>query len=81
MKMITLIAAAIAAAAPAAAPAAPMQMPADAHAQHQQAPQGHEQHGQMAAMGDDCCCKDMMEKMHSGHYMDGKKGHQEHTGR
>ena len=51
--MITLIAAAIAAAAP--APAAPMQMPADAHAQHQQAPQGHEQHGQMAAMGDDCC--------------------------
>lgn len=66
--MMTLIAAAIAA----AAPAAPAQMPSDAHAQHQQ--------GQMAEMKD-CCCKDMMDKMHSDKKMDGMQDHQEHGAR
>ena len=76
--MMPLIAAALAA----AAPATPTQIPADAHAQHQQmAPgQGHEQH-QMADMGKDCCCKDMKDKMHSDHDMDGMQHHQEHGGR
>ena len=66
--MITLIAAAIAA----AAPTPPMQMPSDAHSQHQQ--------GQMAEMKD-CCCKDMMDKMHSDKKMDGMHGHPEHGAR
>ena len=66
--MISLIAAAIAA----AAPAAPMQMPSDAHQQNQQ--------GHVAEMKD-CCCKDMMEKMRSGHDMKGMQDHHEHGGR
>jgi hypothetical protein len=69
--MMTLIAAAIAA----APPSVPMQMPANAPAMHQQQAQQ-----QMAEMKDDCCCKDMMEKMHSGHDMDGMQHHQEHHG-
>ena len=62
--MLNLIVAALVAAAP-AAPAAPAQ-PADAHAQHGQmgAKQpGQMDHGKMAEMKD-CCCKDMMAKMH-----------------
>jgi hypothetical protein len=74
--MLNLIAAALAVAQPS--------VPADAqaqHAQHQQAGQkGHEQHGQMAKMGKECCCKEMMEKMRSGHDVDRKQGHQEHGG-
>ena len=66
--MLNMIAAALAAAQP-AAPAPP----ADAHAQHQQ--MGHQpgamnsapmKPGMMAGMKD-CCCKDMMAKMHQGH--------------
>lgn len=58
--MITLIAvAAVAAAQPTSGPATQqrpmMQMGA-----------GHEQPGQMADMKD-CCCKDMMSRMHEGH--------------
>lgn len=68
--IITMFAAALAAAAP-AAPAPP----ADAHPQHQSMP-GHQQHGDMAKMKD-CCCHEMMEKMHSGH---GMQDHQEHGG-
>jgi hypothetical protein len=64
--MMTLIAAAIAA----AAPTAPAQMPSDAHKQHQQS--------QMADMKD-CCCKDMMDKMHSDMKMDGMQDYQEHN--
>ena len=73
--MLTMMIAAVAAAAqPGAAPASqPVQHPQmqmDAH-------QGHAQHGQMADKKD-CCCKDMMEKMHSGHEMKGMQDHQEH---
>ena len=74
--MLNLIAAALAAAQPA--------VPVDAqaqHAQHQQAAQqGHEQHGQMAKMGKECCCKEMMEKMRSGHDANRTGDHQEHGG-
>lgn len=55
--MMIMIAASLAA----AAPATPAQH-IDAHAQHMQM-SGHEQHGQMADMKD-CCCKEMMDKMH-----------------
>ena len=59
--MMIMIAASLAA----AAPAAPAQ-PIDAHAQHMQM-EGHEQHhGQMADMKN-CCCEDMMAKMHGDH--------------
>jgi ribosomal protein L12E/L44/L45/RPP1/RPP2 len=75
--MMNLIAAALVAAQPAAAPA-------DAHAQHAQhqqtPPKSHEQHKQMAEMKD-CCCKEMMDKMHSGRGKDGMQDHQEHGGR
>jgi len=60
--MMILIAAALAAAQPA--------VPADS--QPQQAPmmqmgaKSGEEHGQMAEMKQ-CCCKDMMAKMHQGH--------------
>ena len=71
--MLNLIAAALAVAQP--------NVPADAqaqHAQHQQSgQQGHAQHGKMAK---ECCCKEMMEKMRSGHDMDRKQDHQEHGG-
>lgn len=63
--MMTLIAAAIAAAAPAASPAG--------------APSDHQQ--QMAQKGEECCCKEMMEKMHSGHDMGRMQDHQEHSGK
>ena len=67
--MITLIAAA----AVAAAPTPPMQMPAHT-------PEMHQQHmAQMAGMKD-CCCKEMMEKMHSGHDMDRMQDHQDQKG-
>lgn len=69
--MMTLIAAAIAA----SAPSAPMQMPANAPAMHEQQAQQH-----MAQMKEGCCCKDMMEKMHSGHDMNRMQDHQEHHG-
>lgn len=72
--MITLIAAAIAA----ASPAAPMQMPANAPAMQQD--QQHDQMGKMAQMKNDCCCKEMMEKMHSGQDMDRMQDHREHGG-
>ncbi len=72
--MLNLIPAALVA----AAPAAPAQMPADAHAQHHSAPQGHEQHQKMAQMAKECCCKEMMEKMHSGHDMTRMQDHQDH---
>ncbi|HET7606958.1 MAG TPA: hypothetical protein VFK28_12945 [Sphingomicrobium sp.] len=69
-----MIAAAAVAAQPGSAPASPPsqhpQMQMDAH-------QGHAQSGKMADMKD-CCCKDMMEKMHSGHDMKGMQDHQEH---
>jgi hypothetical protein len=68
--MMTLIAAALAAAQPVSAPAA------DAHAQHEQAPADHK--------GMDCCkdcCKEMMDKMHSGHDMKGMHDHQDHGAR
>lgn len=72
--MLNLIAAALVA----AAPAAPAQ-PADAHTQHQQ--MGHElgqmKPGMMAEMKDDCCCKDMMAKMHDGQ----DRQHKEHNNR
>ena len=68
--MITLIAAA----AVAAAPAPPVQTPAHTPEMHQQ------DMAQMAGMKDCCCCKDMMEKMHSGHDMDRMEDHQEHSG-
>ena len=58
--MLNLIAAALVAAAP--VPPAP---PADAHAQHEA--MGDMKPGMPAQMKDDCCCKDMMAKMHQGH--------------
>jgi hypothetical protein len=70
--MIMMIAAALAA----TAPATPAATPADAHAQHQQV----QQQGHMA-QNEQCCCKDMMEKMHSGHDMDRMPSRQEHSGR
>ena len=69
--MMTLIFAAAAAAAQPAVPAQPL----DAHAKHQQAA-GQHQHGQMAEMKD-CCCKDMMAKMHESH----QATHEGHSGR
>lgn len=69
--MMTMIAAAIAA----SPPSVPMQMPANAPAMHQQQAQQ-----QMAQMKDDCCCKDMKEKMHSGQKMDGMQDHEDHHG-
>lgn len=64
--MITLIAAAVVA----AAPTPPMQMPAHT-------PEMHQQH--MAQMADmkDCCCQEMMEKMHSGQDMHRMEHHPE----
>jgi hypothetical protein len=35
---------------------------------------------QMAQMKDDCCCKEMMEKMHSGQDMNRMQDHPEHGG-
>lgn len=72
--MMTLIAAA------AVAAAQPASVPANPPAQHSPMmqmgdQQGHEQHGQMAAMKD-CCCHDMMAKMHEGHRGD----HEGHSG-
>lgn len=61
--MMTLIAAALVAAQPAAVPA---DAPQHAPMMQMGAQQGHEQDGQMADMKD-CCCKDMMAKMHGGH--------------
>ena len=58
--MITLIAAA------AVAAAQPTSGPATQQAPMMQMGAGHEQHDQMAEMKD-CCCKDMMSKMHEGH--------------
>jgi len=61
--MLNMVAAALAAAQP-----APSTPPADAHAQHQQ--MGHQpgamKPGMMAGMKD-CCCKDMMARMHGEH--------------
>ena len=70
--MIYMIAAALVAVAPAA--------PADAHAQNAQHRQAAQQSGQKhdAKMDEKCCCKDMMEKMHSE--MKGMHNHQEHSG-
>ncbi len=65
--MMMMIAASLAAAAP-AAPAQPM----GAHVQHMPMA-GHEQHGQMADMKD-CCCKEVMDKMHGEH-----AGHEDHV--
>jgi hypothetical protein len=74
--MLNLIAAALAVAQPT--------VPAPAQAQPAQHPQsgqqGHERHGQMAKMGKECCCKEMMEKMRSGHDTGRKQDHQEHGG-
>lgn len=64
--MIAMIAAAL------AATAAPAPMPPE-HAQHHQMAS---QAGDMAGMKN-CCCKDMMEKMHSGHAMDRMHDHQD----
>ena len=74
--MLTImIAAAAVAAQPGSAPASPpAQHP---HMMQMNAHQGHGQNGKMADMKD-CCCKDMMEKMHSGHDMKGMQDHQEH---
>ena len=59
--MMTLIAAALVAAAPAPPANAPAQ------AQPMNHPMGEMKSGTMAEMKDDCCCKDMMAKMHDGH--------------
>lgn len=71
--MITMIAAALAAAQPAAVPANPPAQPAPMMQMDQR--QGHEQNGQMADMSD-CCCHDMMAKMHGGH----PAAHEGHSG-
>jgi hypothetical protein len=68
--MMTLIAAALAAAQPATAPAQPVQMGQMQSTDMSQ--MDHSKMGQMAAMKD-CCCKDMMSKMHEGHAEDGAK--------
>lgn len=67
--MITLIAAA------AVAAAQPTSGPATQQAPMMQMGAGHEQHGQMAEMKD-CCCKEMMSRMHEGHHVgnDGPSG-------
>ena len=77
--MMTLIAAALAA----ATPTTPAQAPADAHAQHQHGMPGEagQQHQMMSETGKECCCKEMMEKMHSGHDMGRMQDHQEHSGK
>jgi hypothetical protein len=68
--MMTLIAAALAAAQPATAPAQPVQM--GQMQSRDMSQMDHSKMGQMAAMKD-CCCKDMMSKMHEGHAEDGAK--------
>jgi hypothetical protein len=76
--MMTLIAAALAA----TAQAPPVQAPADAHAQHQHATgEASQQHQMMAGMTEECCCKEMMEKMHSGPDMGRMHDHSEHDGK
>lgn len=60
--MMTMIMAAALAAQPANAPASP---PAH-HDSMMQMDKQHREHGQMAEMKE-CCCKDMMAKMHEGH--------------
>lgn len=73
--MLNLIAAALVAAAP--APPVASAQPADAHAQHQKMDHqsGDKKPGMMAEMKD-CCCKDMMAKMHKGHGED-HSGHKD----
>ena len=71
--MILIAAAAVAAAQPVPAPANPPAQQAPMMQMDDQA--GHDQHGQMAGMKD-CCCHDMMARMHEGH----PAGHQGHSG-
>ena len=80
--MITILIAGSIAAAGQAAPAAPGASNAQhgQHGQHGQHQQGQEQHGKMAAMKDCSCCKQMMDKMHSGDRMQ-HQGHQKQGGR
>ena len=60
--MTLIVAAAVAAAQPAIVPANPTLEPRPT----MNMGGSQEQHGQMAEMKD-CCCKDMMSKMHGGH--------------
>jgi hypothetical protein len=62
--MMTLIAAALVAAQPAAVPASPPAQPAPMMSMADQ--EGQQEHGRMADMKN-CCCKDMMAKMHGSH--------------
>jgi hypothetical protein len=68
--LILITAAAVAAAQPASAPAEPMHMGETQSMDMSQ--MDHSKMGQMAAMKD-CCCKDMMSRMHEGHAQDGAK--------
>jgi hypothetical protein len=61
----------------AAAVAAQPAPPANPHGQ--MSPMQGQQ--QMAEMGEKCCCKEMMGKMHSDHDMDRMQDHQEQSGK